>query len=98
MGRRLIDNLSTITLIVIDFEYTTPTGARPEPIEIAVQAVKIREDSLERLARISTQLVRRKGVRRTRSGGCGCSTRGRGCRGVRFGVGRGCRRGGRGAR
>jgi DNA polymerase-3 subunit epsilon len=50
MGRRLIDDLSTIIPVVIDFEYTTPTGARPEPIEVAVQAVKIREGSLERIA------------------------------------------------
>jgi len=50
MGRRLIDDLAAITPVVIDFEYTTPTGARPEPIEVAVQAVKIREGSLERIA------------------------------------------------
>ena len=51
-----------------------------------------------RLTWISTQLVRRKGVRRTRSGGCGRPTRGRGFRVGRLGAGPGCRRVGRGAR
>lgn len=50
MGRRLIDDLSTLTPVMIDFEYTTPTGARPGPIEIAVQALQVRDGRLERTA------------------------------------------------
>lgn len=50
MGQRLIDNLRTVTPVVIDFEYTTPTRAAPEPIEIAVQALRVRDGKLERAA------------------------------------------------
>ncbi|MGH3938581.1 MAG: 3'-5' exonuclease [Pseudonocardiaceae bacterium] len=48
MGQRLINALRTVTFVVIDFEYTTPTGAAPEPIEIAVQALRVHEGKLER--------------------------------------------------
>ncbi|WP_288048021.1 exonuclease domain-containing protein [Nocardia sp.] len=41
MGRRLIDSLSTVTMAVIDFEYTTPTGAPKEPFEVAVQVLHV---------------------------------------------------------
>jgi len=50
MGRRLIDDLSAFTPVVIDFEYTTPTGAQPEPIEVAVQSLQVRDGRLERSA------------------------------------------------
>ncbi len=48
MGQRLIDALRDVTLVVIDFEYTTPVGAAPGPIEVAVQAVRARDEKLER--------------------------------------------------
>lgn len=51
MGQRLINVLREVTPVVIDFEYTTPTGAAPEPIEIAVQALRVRDGTLERTAR-----------------------------------------------
>ncbi|MGH3548168.1 MAG: 3'-5' exonuclease [Pseudonocardiaceae bacterium] len=51
MGQRLITALREVTPVVIDFEYTTPKGAAPEPIEIAVQALRVREGTLERAAR-----------------------------------------------
>lgn len=51
MGQRLINALREVTPVVIDFEYTTPTGAAPEPIEIAVQALRVRDGKLERTAR-----------------------------------------------
>lgn len=41
MGRRLIDALAPVTLAVLDFEYTTPSGVPPEPIEVAVQTVHV---------------------------------------------------------
>jgi DNA polymerase-3 subunit epsilon len=50
MGQRLIDALAHVTPVVIDFEYTTPTGAPFEPIEVAVQALHVREGQLERAA------------------------------------------------
>ena len=48
MGQRLINALQDSTLIVIDFEYTTPPGAAAEPIEIAVQALRVHEGTLRR--------------------------------------------------
>ncbi|MGH3669823.1 MAG: 3'-5' exonuclease [Pseudonocardiaceae bacterium] len=51
MGQRLITALREITPVVIDFEYTTPKGAPPEPIEIAVQALHVHGVTLERTAR-----------------------------------------------
>jgi DNA polymerase III epsilon subunit-like protein len=48
MGRRLIDALAPVTLAVIDFEYTTPAGAPPEPIEVAVQTLHVRGGELVR--------------------------------------------------
>lgn len=51
MGQRLITALREVTPVVIDFEYTTPKGAAPEPIEIAVQALRVHEGTLERTAR-----------------------------------------------
>lgn len=48
MGRRLIDNLTPVTLAVIDFEYTTPTGLPPEPIEVAAQTVDVHDGALHR--------------------------------------------------
>ena len=50
MGQRLINALRDNTPIVIDFEYTTPPGAAPEPIEIAVQALRAHEGTLRRTA------------------------------------------------
>lgn len=50
MGQRLIDALRGVTPIVIDFEYTTPAGAAPGPIEVAVQPLRAREGKLERTA------------------------------------------------
>lgn len=50
MGQRLINALRDVTLVVIDFEYTTPTGAAPGPIEVAVQALRARDGKLERTA------------------------------------------------
>lgn len=50
MGKRLIDTLRDVTPVVIDFEYTTPTGAAPGPIEVAVQALRARDGKLERTA------------------------------------------------
>jgi DNA polymerase III alpha subunit (gram-positive type) len=50
MGQRLIDALAHVTPVVIDFEYTTPTGAPFEPIEVAVQALHVRGGRLERAA------------------------------------------------
>lgn len=51
MGQRLINALAKVTPVVIDFEYTTPTGAAFEPIEVAVQVVQVRDGRLERAAR-----------------------------------------------
>lgn len=51
MGQRLINALRNVTLVVIDFEYTTPTGAAPGPVEVAVQALRARDGKLERAAR-----------------------------------------------
>lgn len=51
MGQRLINALAHVTPVVIDFEYTTPTGAPCEPIEVAVQALRVRDGKLERAAR-----------------------------------------------
>lgn len=51
MGQRLISAMRGVTPVVIDFEYTTPKGAPPEPIEIAVQALRVRGGTLERTAR-----------------------------------------------
>lgn len=48
MGQRLIDALSAVTLVVIDFEYTTPTGAPRGPFEVAVQVVRTVNGRLER--------------------------------------------------
>ena len=48
MGERLIQALREVTPVVIDFEYTTPLGAPPEPIEVAVQALRVRDGGLER--------------------------------------------------
>lgn len=50
MGRSLIDSLRDVTPVVIDFEYTTPSGAKPGPIEVAVQALRARDGTLERTA------------------------------------------------
>lgn len=50
MGQRLINALHDVTMVVIDFEYTTPSGAAPGPIEVAVQAVRARDGQLERTA------------------------------------------------
>ncbi|WP_280247439.1 MULTISPECIES: 3'-5' exonuclease [Nocardia] len=47
MGR-LIDSLQTVTMVVIDFEYTTPAGAPPEPFEVAVQVLRV-DDNMLRL-------------------------------------------------
>lgn len=46
MGQRLIDSLSAVTLAVIDFEYTTPTGAPAEPFEVAVQVLRAEHRAL----------------------------------------------------
>lgn len=51
MGRRLIEELSQLTPVVIDFEYTTPTGAAPEPIEVALQALRVGEGRVEPASR-----------------------------------------------
>ncbi|MGH3943664.1 MAG: 3'-5' exonuclease [Pseudonocardiaceae bacterium] len=51
MGQRLINALAHITPVVIDFEYTTPTGAPFEPIEVAVQALRVHDGRLQRAAR-----------------------------------------------
>lgn len=51
MGQRLINALRDVTLIVIDFEYTTPAGAPPEPIEVAAQALRAGDGTLTRTAR-----------------------------------------------
>jgi len=51
MGQRLINALREVTLVVIDFEYTTPRGYAPEPIEVAVQALRVRDGTLKRAAR-----------------------------------------------
>jgi DNA polymerase III alpha subunit (gram-positive type) len=48
MGQRLIHALREVTPVVIDFEYTTPHGAAPEPIEVAVQTLCVRDEKLER--------------------------------------------------
>ena len=50
MAQQLIDAIASsgVTLVVIDFEYTTPKGASPEPIEVAVQALQVRDGQLER--------------------------------------------------
>lgn len=50
MGQRLIKALQNVTPVVIDFEYTTPPGAAPGPIEVAVQALRARDGRLERTA------------------------------------------------
>ncbi len=54
MGQHLINTLREVTPVVIDFEYTTPRGHTPEPIEIAVQALRVRDGKLERTARWET--------------------------------------------
>jgi DNA polymerase-3 subunit epsilon len=51
MGQRLINALCEVTPVVIDFEYTTPRGHAPEPIEVAVQALRVRDGQLDRTAR-----------------------------------------------
>jgi ubiquitin len=50
VAQQLIDAIASsgVTLVVIDFEYTTPKGASPEPIEVAVQALQVRDGQLER--------------------------------------------------
>lgn len=48
MGQHLINALRDVTPVVIDFEYTTPAGAAPGPIEVAVQALRARDGKLER--------------------------------------------------
>ncbi len=48
MGQRLIDALTSVTLAVLDFEYTTPRGGPPEPIEVAVQTVAVQAGELVR--------------------------------------------------
>ncbi len=51
MDQRLIDDLAHVTPVVIDFEYTTPTGASPEPIEVAVQVLHVVDGTLACRAR-----------------------------------------------
>ncbi|MFD2422419.1 3'-5' exonuclease [Amycolatopsis pigmentata] len=51
MGQQLINALQHVTPVVIDFEYTTPAGAPPGPIEVAVQALRARNGKLERAAK-----------------------------------------------
>jgi DNA polymerase III epsilon subunit-like protein len=46
MGPRLIDSLRAVTLAVIDFEYTTPTGAPKEPFEVAVHVLHVKDGKL----------------------------------------------------
>lgn len=50
MGQRLIADLRTVTPVVIDFEYTTPTGRPYVPIEVAVQALRVVDHQLVRIA------------------------------------------------
>jgi DNA polymerase-3 subunit epsilon len=51
MGQRLINALQGVTLVVIDFEYSTPAGVAPGPVEVAVQALRVRDGKLARTAR-----------------------------------------------
>ena len=51
MGQRLIADLSRVTPVVIDFEYTTPTGRPYVPIEVAVQSLRVVEGELTSAAR-----------------------------------------------
>jgi hypothetical protein len=44
----LIEDLAPVTLAVVDFVCTTPQGAPPEPIELAVQTVRVDEGVLRR--------------------------------------------------
>lgn len=46
MGERLIEALREVTPVVIDFEYTTPRGAPPEPIEVAVLTLEVHDGRL----------------------------------------------------
>lgn len=50
MGQRLIAALAScgVTPVVIDFEYTTPTGRPYVPIEVAVQVLRIDDGALVR--------------------------------------------------
>ncbi|MGW0251132.1 3'-5' exonuclease [Nocardia goodfellowii] len=48
MGQRLIESMATTTFAVIDFEYTTPTGAPREPFEVAVQILRVNGDNFDR--------------------------------------------------
>ena len=50
MGQRLINALRGVIPVVIDFEYTTPTGRPYVPIEVAVQALWVHEGTLQRTA------------------------------------------------
>lgn len=50
MGQHLIGHLATVTPVVIDFEYTTPTGRPYVPIEVAVQVLQVTDGQLERAA------------------------------------------------
>ncbi len=47
------DELSATTFVVIDFEGTTPKGHRPEPIEVAAVAVRVRGDDLAESGRFA---------------------------------------------
>ena len=49
MGRRLATALAPLTFAVIDFEFTTPTGAPPAPIEVAVQTLRVIDGNLRRV-------------------------------------------------
>jgi DNA polymerase III subunit epsilon len=51
VGQPLIADLAHVTPVVIDFEYTTPTGRPYVPIEVAVQALRLKNGQLVRAAR-----------------------------------------------
>jgi DNA polymerase III epsilon subunit-like protein len=46
MGQRLIEAVAGTTFVVIDFEYTTPSGASAEPIEVAAMALRVQAGQL----------------------------------------------------
>lgn len=56
MGSRLTDDeeFRATTFVVIDFETTTPTGHRPEPVDVAAIALRVLDDQLTETARFSS--------------------------------------------
>jgi DNA polymerase-3 subunit epsilon len=53
-GLMVEDRFAATTFVVIDFETTTPTGHRPEPIDVAVLSLRVQDAALVETARFDT--------------------------------------------